>query len=148
MLSFRRREAPVHKSIFPIGLISNMLPEPRRPFSEIHRNFRAGLSQIRGPFTRLPGAAVWKLSRARRAAPAGHMPAISFSTRSSTERNGSLHRTVRWAWSFSFRCTQQTKKSRRFSWARRINSPRSFARVKRRDFTVDWVHLKLNDQEK
>ena len=44
------------------------------------------------------------------------MPAMSFSTRSSTERNGSLHSTVR------------------------------RAQEKRRDFTVDWVHLKLNDQ--
>ena len=44
-----------------------------------------------------------------------HMPAMSFSTRSSTERNGSLHSTVRWAWSFSLRCTQSTVKSRRFS---------------------------------
>jgi hypothetical protein len=34
---------------------------------------------------------------------AGHIPAMSFSTRSSTERNGSLHSTVRCAWSFSFR---------------------------------------------
>src|SRR6202042_234708 len=56
-------------------------------------------------------------------APAGpgdgdYMPAISFSTRSSTERNGSLQSTVRWAWSFSFRCTQSTVKSRRFSCAR------------------------------
>jgi hypothetical protein len=37
-----------------------------------------------------------------------HMCAISCSTRSSTERKGSLHSTVRWAWSFSFRCTQST----------------------------------------
>src|SRR5580704_12278442 len=59
----------------------------------------------------------------------GYMPAMSFSTRSSTERNGSLHSTVRWAWSFSLRCTQSTVKSRRFSWARRMNSPRSLARV-------------------
>src|SRR5271166_5997576 len=58
-----------------------------------------------------------------------YMPAMSFSTRSSTERNGSLHSTVRWAWSFSLRCTQSTVKSRRFSWARRMNSPRSLARV-------------------
>src|SRR5438270_325194 len=57
------------------------------------------------------------------------MLAISFSTRSSTERNGSLHSTVRWAWSLSFRCTQSTVKSRRRSCARRMNSPRSFARV-------------------
>src|SRR3984885_12401648 len=60
---------------------------------------------------------------------AGYIPAMSFSTRSSTERKGSLHRTVRWAWSFSFRCTQSTVKSRRFSCARRMNSPRSLARV-------------------
>src|SRR5208282_3358046 len=58
-----------------------------------------------------------------------HMLAMSLSTRSSTERNGSLHSTVRWAWSFSFRCTQSTVKSRRFSCARRMNSPRSLARV-------------------
>ena len=44
------------------------------------------------------------------------MLAMSFSTRSSTERNGSLHSTVRWAWSLSLRCTQSTVKSRRFSW--------------------------------
>ena len=37
-----------------------------------------------------------------------HMWAISCSTRSSTLRNGSLHSTVRCAWSFSFRCTQST----------------------------------------
>jgi hypothetical protein len=36
------------------------------------------------------------------------MLAMSFSTRSSTDRNGSLHSTVRWAWSFSFRWTQST----------------------------------------
>src|SRR5580704_7873886 len=63
------------------------------------------------------------------AEPLDHIPAISFSTLSSTERKGSLHRTVRWAWSFSFRCTQSTVKSRRFSWARRMNSPRSLALV-------------------
>ena len=34
--------------------------------------------------------------------------AISFSTRSSRDLNGSLHSTVRCAWSFSFRCTQST----------------------------------------
>ena len=34
--------------------------------------------------------------------------AMSFSTRSSCARNGSLHRTVRWAWSFSLRWTQST----------------------------------------
>ncbi len=34
--------------------------------------------------------------------------AMSFSTRSSRERKGSLQRTVRWAWSLSFRCTQST----------------------------------------
>ena len=72
--------------------------------------------------------------------PGGHdsggryMPAMSFSTRSSTERNGSLHSTVRCAWSFSFRCTQSTVKSRRRSCARRMNSPRSRAlRGLRRD---------------
>ena len=57
------------------------------------------------------------------------MEAMSFSTRSSTDRNGSLHSTVRCAWSFSLRCTQSTVKSRRFSCARRMNSPRSRARV-------------------
>ena len=55
--------------------------------------------------------------------------AMSLSTRSSTALNGSLHRTVRWAWSLSLRCTQSTVKSRRFSWALRMNSPRSRARV-------------------
>lgn len=61
--------------------------------------------------------------------PTRHMLWISRSTRSSTDRNGSLHRTVRCAWSFSFRCTQSTVKSRRRSWARRTKSPRSLARV-------------------
>ena len=58
-----------------------------------------------------------------------HIPSISRSTRSSWERKGSLHSTVRWAWSFSFRCTQSTVKSRRRSWARLMKSPRSRARV-------------------
>lgn len=57
------------------------------------------------------------------------MPAMSFSTRSSTALNGSLHNTVRCAWSLSLRCTQSTVKSRRFSWAFLMNSPRSRARV-------------------
>ena len=57
------------------------------------------------------------------------MLAMSLSTRSSTALNGSLHSTVRWAWSLSLRCTQSTVKSRRFYWARRMNSPRSRARV-------------------
>ena len=34
--------------------------------------------------------------------------AMSFSTRSSRDLNGSLHNTVRCAWSFSFKCTQST----------------------------------------
>ena len=34
--------------------------------------------------------------------------AMSFSTRSSRDRNGSLQSTVRCAWSLSFRCTQST----------------------------------------
>ena len=55
--------------------------------------------------------------------------AMSFSTRSSRDLNGSLHSTVRWAWSLSLRCTQSTVKSRRRSLARRMNSPRSLARV-------------------
>ena len=37
-----------------------------------------------------------------------HSEAMSFSTRSSRDLNGSLHSTVRWAWSLSFRCTQST----------------------------------------
>ncbi len=41
-----------------------------------------------------------------------HMLAISRLTRSSTDRNGSLHSTVRCAWSLSLRCTQSTVKSR------------------------------------
>src|SRR6476620_5374079 len=57
------------------------------------------------------------------------MLAMSLSTRSSTALNGSLHRTVRWAWSLSLRCTQSTVKSRRRSCALRMNSPRSRARV-------------------
>ncbi len=63
------------------------------------------------------------------AAAAGYIEAMSLSTRSSTLRYGSLHSTVRCAWSFSFRCTQSTVKSRRFSCARLMKSPRSFARV-------------------
>ena len=58
-----------------------------------------------------------------------HSPAISFSTRSSLDLNGSFRSTVRWAWSFSFRWTQSTVKSRRFSLARLTNSPRRRARV-------------------
>ena len=38
----------------------------------------------------------------------GQSDAMSFSTRSSRDLNGSLHSTVRWAWSLSFRCTQST----------------------------------------
>ena len=60
---------------------------------------------------------------------AGHMLSISRSTRASTAANGSLHSTVRCAWSFSFRCTQSTVKSRRCSCAARMKSPRSLARV-------------------
>ncbi len=37
-----------------------------------------------------------------------HIEAISLSTRSSWARNGSLQRTVRWAWSLSLRWTQST----------------------------------------
>ena len=55
--------------------------------------------------------------------------AIRRSTRSSTARNGSLHRTVRWAWSFSLRCTQSTVKSRPAACAAAMKSPRSLARV-------------------
>ena len=41
--------------------------------------------------------------------PAGcHREAMSFSTRSSWDLNGSLHSTVRCDWSLSFRCTQST----------------------------------------
>ena len=58
-----------------------------------------------------------------------HMPSISRSTRSSWERKGSLHSTVRWAWSLSLRCTQSTVKSRRRSCARLMKLPRSRARV-------------------
>ena len=52
-------------------------------------------------------AATGALAR-RRSAPRAYMCAISCSTRSSAERNGSLHSTVRCAWSFSLRCTQST----------------------------------------
>ena len=38
----------------------------------------------------------------------GHSDSISFSTRSSRLRNGSLQSTVRCAWSLSLRCTQST----------------------------------------
>ena len=38
----------------------------------------------------------------------GHSDSISFSTRSSRLLNGSLHSTVRCAWSLSLRCTQST----------------------------------------
>ncbi|SKV24380.1 Uncharacterised protein [Mycobacteroides abscessus subsp. abscessus] len=41
-----------------------------------------------------------------------YMLAMRRSTRSSTDRNGSLHSTVRCAWSLSLRCTQSTVKSR------------------------------------
>src|SRR5665811_594645 len=58
-----------------------------------------------------------------------YSPAISFSTLSSTARNGSLHRTVRWVWSFSFRWTQSTVKSLFFAFAALMKSPRSRARV-------------------
>jgi len=40
--------------------------------------------------------------------PRSHNEAIRRSTRSSRDLNGSLHKTVRWAWSLSFRCTQST----------------------------------------
>jgi hypothetical protein len=58
-----------------------------------------------------------------------HMPAMSLATRSSADRNGSLHSTVRCAWSLSLRCTQSALKSRPVSSARRMKSPRSLARV-------------------
>ena len=54
---------------------------------------------------------------------------MSRSTRSSTDRNGSLHSTVRCAWSLSLRCTQSTVKSRPAAWAAAMKSPRSLARV-------------------
>ena len=56
---------------------------------------------------------------------------MSRSTRSSTDRNGSLHSTVRCAWSLSLRCTQSTVKSRPAAWAA-MKSPRSLARGLRR----------------
>ena len=40
--------------------------------------------------------------------PVRHSDSISFSTRSSRLLNGSLHSTVRCAWSLSLRCTQST----------------------------------------
>src|SRR5665647_2310061 len=52
-----------------------------------------------------------------------HMLAISRSTRASTAANGSLHRTVRWAWSLSLRWTESTVKSRLCAWAARMKSP-------------------------
>ena len=58
---------------------------------------------------------------------------IRRSTRSSTARKGSLQSTVRCAWSLSLRCTQSTVKSRRRSWALRINSPRSRPIINTRD---------------
>jgi hypothetical protein len=54
--------------------------------------------------TRVPSAG-WLTSGGSRAA---YIWAMSCSTRSSTERKGSLHSTVRCAWSFSFRWTQST----------------------------------------
>jgi len=42
--------------------------------------------------------------------------AMRRSTRSSWERNGSFKSTVRWAWSFSLRCTQSTVKSGGAPW--------------------------------
>ena len=59
----------------------------------------------------------------------GYRLAISFSTRSSRDLKGSLHRTVRCAWSFSLRWTQSTVKSLRRSLAFLMNSPRKRARV-------------------
>src|ERR1700737_1480811 len=56
------------------------------------------------------------------------MLAISRLTRSSTARNGSLHSTVRCAWSLSLRCTQSTVKSRPAACAALMNSPRSLGR--------------------
>ncbi len=53
------------------------------------------------------GAAI-RRDAGRESAVRRHMWAISCSTRSSTLRNGSLHSTVRCAWSFSLRCTQST----------------------------------------
>src|SRR5450631_533226 len=58
-----------------------------------------------------------------------YIPSIRRSTRASTAANGSLHRTVRCAWSLSLRCTQSTVKSRLCSWAARMKSPRSLALV-------------------
>ncbi len=58
-----------------------------------------------------------------------YMLAMSRLTRSSTARNGSLHSTVRCAWSLSLRCTQSTVKSRPAACAALMNSPRSRARV-------------------
>ena len=59
----------------------------------------------------------------------GHIEAMSLSTRSSTAANGSLHSTVRCAWSFTLRCTQSTVTSRRRAAAAAMKRPRSAARV-------------------
>src|SRR5450759_1888076 len=55
-------------------------------------------------------ATIW-VSPNRTVAALTHMLEMSRSTRASTAANGSLHRTVRWAWSLSLRCTQSTVKS-------------------------------------
>ena len=85
------------------------------------RHFRCGAGQVR-PLT-LSRPAKGNLRGARLVRRACHMPSISRCTRSSCARNGSLQSTVRCAWSLSLRCTQSTVKSRRRSWALRMNSP-------------------------
>ncbi len=66
-----------------------------------------GLAAGRQPRSWPPPA--WPASAAATwsAAP-DHIDAMSLSTRSSWARKGSLHRTVRWAWSLSLRWTQST----------------------------------------
>ncbi len=81
-------------------------PRGRPPPSRTSRTRGAAEQQ---KLTHGPGAA--GLTPAEPAA-ARYMLAISRLTRSSTARNGSLHNTVRCAWSLSLRCTQSTVKSR------------------------------------
>jgi ABC-2 type transport system permease protein len=62
------------------------------------------------PFAHLPRlpAAEFTATPATWSAAPDHIDAMSLSTRSSWARKGSLHRTVRWAWSLSLRWTQST----------------------------------------
>src|SRR5882757_230190 len=118
----RRTVGALVRSILVDGVRATLLTFRRRP------GFRPAPDSGRGSGGCHPGqhcrhekGAVRKTYDAPRCVPrsrperSAHIPAINFSTRSSTLRNGSLHNTVRCAWSFSLRCTQSTVKSRRCS---------------------------------